>query len=140
MSLSGTQVVIRSRFPRETLGNDCVYAYRETQELDSSSSSVGRSILILDIKAFPFDDIRASGERIAGTVLRTPLVPLNVDRAPAEIYLKLENLQPIGSLKIRGAANLSLQSKTEMLQKGIWSASAGNMAQCAAWMARKLGI
>jgi threonine dehydratase len=42
---------------------------------------------------------------IADSAIRTPLVPLNLQDAPAEIYLKLENLQPIGSFKIRGAAN-----------------------------------
>ena len=51
------------------------------------------------------DEIRAARERIAGSVLRTPLVRLNVEDAPAEIFLKLENLQPIGSFKLRGAAN-----------------------------------
>ena len=50
-------------------------------------------------------DIEAARERIAGTVIRTPLVRLQIDDAPAEIWLKLENLQPIGSFKLRGAAN-----------------------------------
>lgn len=86
------------------------------------------------------DQIRAARDRIAGTVLRTPLVRLNVDDAPAEIYLKLENLQPIGSFKLRGATNLILQQDREMLADGIWTASAGNMAQGVAWCARKLGI
>ena len=85
-------------------------------------------------------EIKAARERISNTVLRTPLVRLNVDYAPADIYLKLENLQPIGSFKLRGAANLILQTDREKLQNGIWTASAGNMAQGAAWCARKLGI
>ena len=50
-------------------------------------------------------EIRAARERLAGVATRTPLVRLNVDDAPAEIYLKLENLQPIGSFKLRGAGN-----------------------------------
>src|SRR5246500_3322837 len=78
--------------------------------------------------------------QIAHSAMRTPLVRLNLWDAPAEIYLKLENLQPIGSFKIRGAANaMSRMSKAE-LSKGVLVASAGNMAQGAAWNARRLGI
>ena len=51
--------------------------------------------------AIPLADIEAARERIAGSIIRTPLIRLNVDDAPAEIYLKLENLQPIGSFKLR---------------------------------------
>lgn len=89
----------------------------------------------LDIEA-----IRQARSAIAGAAIRTPLVSLNVWDAPAQIYLKLENLQPIGSFKIRGAANaMSKMSKAE-LAKGVLVASAGNMAQGAAWNARRLGI
>jgi threonine dehydratase len=77
---------------------------------------------------------------IAGTAIRTPLVRLNVDDAPAEIYLKLENLQPIGSFKIRGAANAMGHLSPAMLSRGVLTASAGNMAQGVAWRARELGI
>ena len=77
---------------------------------------------------------------IAGTAIRTPLVRLNVDSAPAEIYLKLENLQPIGSFKIRGAANAIAHLSPEQLERGVVTASAGNMAQGVAWCARSLGI
>ena len=77
---------------------------------------------------------------IAKTAIRTPLVRLNVDDAPAEIYLKLENLQPIGAFKIRGAANaIALLSPSE-LERGVVTASAGNMAQGVAWCAREIGI
>lgn len=72
--------------------------------------------------------------------IRTPLVRLNVDSAPAEIYLKLENLQPIGSFKIRGAASAMARLSPEKLQRGVLTASAGNMAQGVAWCARSLGI
>src|SRR5256885_5419562 len=83
--------------------------------------------------------IEEARERIKRTVLRTPLVRLNVDQAPAEIFLKLENLQPIGSFKLRGAGNLILQAGPEELARGVWTASAGNMAQGAAWCARQIG-
>ena len=77
---------------------------------------------------------------IAGTAIRTPLVRLNVDSAPAEIYLKLENLQPIGSFKIRGAANAIARLSPRELERGVVTASAGNMAQGVAWCARAQGI
>lgn len=90
--------------------------------------------------AIPLSEIRAARERIAGSVIRTPLVRLNVDDAPAEIYLKLENLQPIGSFKLRGAGNAIALASPEQLAKGVYTASAGNMAQGVAWNARRLGI
>ena len=84
-------------------------------------------------------EIEAARERIAGTIVRTPLVRLEID-APGEIFLKLENLQPIGSFKLRGAGNaLALVDPAE-LAGGVWTASAGNMAQAVAWHARKRGL
>jgi threonine dehydratase len=76
---------------------------------------------------------------IAGTAVRTPLIRLHVD-APAEIWLKLENLQPIGSFKIRGAYNAMKQAPADALADGVVTASAGNMAQGVAWAARELGV
>lgn len=86
------------------------------------------------------DDIRAARSRLADSVLRTPLIRLNVDDTPAEIYLKLENLQPIGSFKLRGAGNAIGTVPATQLAKGVYTASAGNMAQGVAWHARRLGI
>src|SRR5579859_3752806 len=88
----------------------------------------------------PLEEIRAARQRIAGAAIRTPLVRLNVPDAPGEIYLKLENLQPIGSFKIRGAANAIGLASEEELAQGVYTASAGNMAQGVAWNARRLGI
>ena len=87
----------------------------------------------------PLDEIRAARERIAGRVLRTPLVRLEADGG-GEIYLKLENLQPIGSFKLRGALNAVLQVDPAELQAGVVTASAGNMGQGVAWAARELGV
>jgi len=84
------------------------------------------------------DDIHAARERIADSVIRTPLVRLNVDGT--EIFLKLENLQPIGSFKLRGAGNAIASAHPDQLAKGVYTASAGNMAQGVAWHARRLGI
>lgn len=84
--------------------------------------------------------VTAAAERIAPFVMRTPLVRLHVDNAPAEIWLKLECLQPIGSFKLRGAANAMLSVEPDVLRHGVWTASAGNMAQGVAWCARHLGV
>ena len=92
------------------------------------------------LEPIPVEAIREARDRIADLALRTPLVRLNVDDAPAEIYLKLENLQPIGSFKVRGAGNaLRLAAKGE-LADGVYTASAGNMAQGVAYVARELGV
>ena len=77
---------------------------------------------------------------IADSAIRTPLVRFHIPSAPVEIYLKLENLQPIGSFKIRGASNAIARLPTEKLERGVVTASAGNMAQGVAWCAQKLGI
>jgi threonine dehydratase len=84
--------------------------------------------------------IKDAQRMIGGTAIRTPLVRLNSRDAPAEIYLKLENLQPIGSFKIRGATNAMGHLTPETLSRGVLTASAGNMAQGVAWRARELGI
>jgi threonine dehydratase len=85
-------------------------------------------------------EINDARRMIAGSAIRTPLVRLNLQDAPAEIYLKLENLQPIGSFKIRGATNAIAHLTSETLSRGVLTASAGNMAQGVAWQARELGI
>jgi threonine dehydratase len=83
--------------------------------------------------------VEEARRNIAAVALRTPLVRFNGD-APAEIYLKLENLQPIGSFKIRGAANVMARTPRERLERGVLTASAGNMAQGVAFCARRMGI
>ncbi len=92
------------------------------------------------IERIPLVAIQAAAERIAASVARTPLLPLPLDNAPAEIYLKLENLHPIGSFKLRGAGNAMALAAAGELAKGVYTASAGNMAQGVAWNARQLGI
>jgi len=92
------------------------------------------------VEAPTIADVRAARERLAGLVVRTPLVRLALDEAPAEIHLKLECLQPIGSFKIRGATNAMALAGPERLRDGVYTASAGNMAQGVAWSARRLGV
>jgi threonine dehydratase len=85
------------------------------------------------------DQVEEARRNIAAVALRTALVRCNAD-APAELYLKLENLQPIGSFKIRGAANVMARTPRERLERGVLTASAGNMAQGVAFCARRMGI
>ena len=81
--------------------------------------------------------IEAARARIADVAVRTPLVRLpGVDG----LYLKLETLQPIGSFKIRGAANAIRSAPEESRRQGLVTISAGNMAQGVAWVARRLGV
>jgi threonine dehydratase len=88
----------------------------------------------------PLVEIRAARERLAGRVVRTPLIRLQAPEHQGSIYLKLENLQPIGSFKLRGALNAIVQEEPERLRAGVVTASAGNMGQGVAWAARELGI
>jgi threonine dehydratase len=88
----------------------------------------------------PLTAIEDARRQIAGVALRTPLVRLNDADGPAELFLKLENLQPIGSFKIRGATNAMAHIPADQLQRGVLTASAGNMAQGVAWRAKQLGI
>ncbi|MDP9197736.1 MAG: pyridoxal-phosphate dependent enzyme [Pseudomonadota bacterium] len=86
------------------------------------------------------DQIQAARDRLTGIALRTPLLRLDIPGAPGDIWLKLESLQPIGSFKIRGAANAMAAIPPSQLARGVLTASAGNMAQGVAWCARSRGI
>jgi threonine dehydratase len=92
------------------------------------------------LRPIPLQEIRAAQQRIRALVMRTPLVPLGVDDAPAQVFLKLENLQPIGSFKLRGAGNAIQTVSRDKLADGVFTASAGNMAQGVAWNAMRLSI
>jgi threonine dehydratase len=83
--------------------------------------------------------IAESRQHVYEAAIRTPLVRLNFD-GPAEIYLKLENLQPIGSFKIRGAYNAVRLLPEEQRRRGVWTVSAGNAAQGVGLAARKVGV
>ena len=84
-------------------------------------------------------DILAARARIASTAVRTPLVRIRTD-SPAEIWLKLETLQPINSFKLRGALSAMRALPPDQLRDGVYTASAGNMAQGLAWAAREIGV
>ena len=86
------------------------------------------------------DDVRGARTRIAGSAVVTPTLPLEVPAAPCALAVKLECLQPIGSFKIRGAANALALAHPERLGAGVYTGSAGNMAQGVAWNARRMGL
>ena len=87
------------------------------------------------VRAVVISDIEAARERIAGTVLRTPLV-----RFDDNIFLKLENLQPTNAYKIRGAANAVASLSDEARARCVWTVSAGNAGQGVGYAARAFGI
>ena len=91
------------------------------------------------MSSIPLEEIRRARERVADAVARTPLLRVDVD-APAEVWLKLECLQPIGSFKLRGALSAVRAASSAELAGGVVTASAGNMAQGVAWAAREAGV
>jgi threonine dehydratase len=91
------------------------------------------------VRPIAIEDIEAARERIAGTVLRTPLVKLDLGDG-RDIRLKLENLQPTNAYKIRGATNAVARLSDEDRAKGVWTISAGNAGQGVAYAARRFGI
>ena len=92
------------------------------------------------VRPIAIEDVEAARERIAGTVLRTPLVKLDLGPDGPDIRLKLENLQPTNAYKIRGAANAVANLSPEERARGVWTISAGNAGQGVAYAARAAGI
>src|SRR5512138_992599 len=88
------------------------------------------------IRPIELAEIREARERIKGTILRTPLIRLNLGPEFPDIRLKLENLQPINAYKLRGAVNaVAVLSETDR-KRGVWTISAGNAGQGVAYAAR----
>ncbi len=85
-------------------------------------------------------EIREARARIAKTIIRTPLVRLELGAGYPDIRLKLENLQPINAYKLRGAANAVAMLSEAERQKGVWTISAGNAGQGVAFAARQAGV
>src|SRR5690242_6097702 len=91
------------------------------------------------VRPIPLSDIEEARKRISGTVVRTPLVKLDLGGVP-EIYLKLENLQPTNAYKIRGGANAVAHLSEDERARGVWTISAGNAGQGVAYAARAFGV
>ena len=96
--------------------------------------------MIDPVRPILISDIEAARENEAGTVLRTPLVRLELGGGAPEIWLKLENLQPTNAYKIRGATNAVAQLSEGERSRGVWTISAGNAGQGVAYAARAAGI
>ena len=96
--------------------------------------------MIEPVRPITIEDVEAARERIFGTVLRTPLVKLDLGGGGPDIRLKLENLQPTNAYKIRGAANAVARLSDEERARGVWTISAGNAGQGVAYAARAAGI
>jgi threonine dehydratase len=91
-------------------------------------------------RTIPFDLITDARKHVYEAAVRTPLVRLNCSDAPCEIYLKLENLQPIGSFKIRGGYNAVRLLPENERARGVWTVSAGNAGQAVALAAQKVNV
>ena len=91
--------------------------------------------MIEPVRPIALGDIQDARERIAGTVLRTPLVRLDAGPDAPDVYLKLENLQPTNAYKIRGATNAVARLSDEERARGVWTISAGNAGQAVAYAA-----
>jgi threonine dehydratase len=96
--------------------------------------------MIEPVRPITSEDIDQARTRIAGTVLRTPLVKLDLGSGAPDIHLKLENLQPTNAYKIRGAANAVARLSEAERSRGVWTISAGNAGQGVAYAARQFGI
>jgi threonine dehydratase len=92
------------------------------------------------VRPIELAEIRAARERIANTIVRTPLIRLELGPEYPDIRLKLENLQPINAYKLRGAANAVALLSDDERRRGVWTISAGNAGQGVAYAAREEGV
>ncbi len=92
------------------------------------------------VRPIELKEIQEARERIAGTIVRTPLIRLELGPGFPDIRLKLENLQPINAYKLRGAANAVAMLPEAERNRGVWTISAGNAGQGVAYAARKANV
>src|SRR5215475_9933198 len=97
-------------------------------------------MILEPVRPIELSEIRAARERIAKSIVRTPLVKLELGPEFPEIRLKLENLQPINAYKLRGAANAVAKLSDAERKRGVWTISAGNAGQGVAYAARAFGV
>ena len=97
-------------------------------------------ISVDNVRAISLADVKDARKIIAGTVLRTPLVRLDIGPEYPEILLKLENLQPTNSYKLRGAVNAVAMLSEADRNRGVWTISAGNAGQGIAYAAKRAGV
>jgi threonine dehydratase len=92
------------------------------------------------VRPIEMAEIREARARIAATIVRTPLIRLELGPDYPDIRLKLENLQPINAYKLRGAANAVAMLPESERKRGVWTISAGNAGQGVAYAARQAGV
>jgi threonine dehydratase len=92
------------------------------------------------VRPIQISEIHAARERIAKTIVRTPLIRLELGSGFADIRLKLENLQPINAYKLRGATNAVAMLSESERKRGVWTISAGNAGQGVAYAAKQAGV
>src|SRR5436190_9730307 len=98
------------------------------------------SAMLEPVRPIQLSEIQEARERIAKTIVRTPLIRLELGPDDPDIRLKLENLQPINAYKLRGAANAVAMLSESERERGVWTISAGNAGQGVAYAARKAGV
>src|SRR5216110_3676108 len=92
------------------------------------------------VRPIKLDEIKEARQRIAKTIVRTPLIRLELCSDYPDIRLKLENLQPINAYKLRGAANAVAMLPESERRRGVWTISAGNAGQGVAYAAKQAGV
>ena len=97
-------------------------------------------MILEPVRPIELSEIRAARERIAKTIVRTPLIRLELGPEFPDVRLKLENLQPINAYKLRGAANAVALLSEEERRRGVWTISAGNAGQGVAYAARQADV
>ena len=98
------------------------------------------SLIVKAVRPIGLSEIQEARERIGQTIVRTPLIRLELGPEFPDIRLKLENLQPINAYKLRGAANAVAMLSEEERKRGVWTISAGNAGQGVAYAARAAGV
>jgi threonine dehydratase len=97
-------------------------------------------MILEPVRAIQLSEIQEARKRIAPTIVRTPLIRLELGPDFPDIRLKLENLQPINAYKLRGAANAVAMLSDSERKRGVWTISAGNAGQGVAYAARQAGV
>src|SRR6476646_10776460 len=109
------------------------------QECAGLAEDACMSATLETVRPIELAEIRQARQRIAGTIVRTPLLRLELGPGFPDIRLKLENLQPINAYKLRGAANAVAMLSESERKRGVWTISAGNAGQGVAYAAREAG-
>src|SRR5436190_24379224 len=98
------------------------------------------TMMLERVRPIELSEIRDARKRIEKTIVRTPLIRLELGPNQPDIRLKLENLQPINAYKLRGAANAVAMLPESDRRRGVWTISAGNAGQGVAYAARQAGV